>query len=128
MGKIGESRNMRSDEFGEVIGPFLRTDLDFAFQALLDQRPEFVTIEKSSAILSSKSMVQEDGPRRATNEKEDTRINEKEPAEAEKMDVVTECHQMVNPEKEEEDLQDDEDAEIWTGSSVVSPIAQSYTY
>ena len=121
---------MRSDEFGEVIGPFLRTDLDFAFQALLDQRPEFVTSEKSSAILSSsKTMVQEGGPRRATNENEDTRINEKEPAEAEKMDVVTECHQMVNPEKEEEDLQDDEDAEIWTGSSsVVFPIVQSYTY
>ena len=117
---------MRSDEFGEVIGPFLRTDLDFAFQALLDQRPEFVTSEKSSAILSSsKAIVQEDGPRRRENE--GTRTNEKEVekiVEAETMEVATEW-QMVNPEKEE-DLQDDEeDPELWAGIALYFPTGES---
>lgn len=115
MGKIGESRNMRSDEFGEVVGPFLRTDLDFAFQALLDQRPEFIPTSDRNTANMSKIMVQEGGPRRKENE--GTRNNEKEvekTAEAEKIDVVTEW-QMVNPEREE-DIQDDEDPELWAGN------------
>jgi hypothetical protein len=106
---------MRSNDFGEVTGPYLRQDLDFAFQALLDQRPEVAPGDKNRVSVS-KAIVQAGDPRQ--KEYESMKKNEQETeatVEAEKMEVAYEW-QMVN----EVELPDDvEDPELWTGNPTV---------
>ena len=105
---------MRSDDLGEVTGPYLRKDLDFAFQALLDQRPEVASSDKNQAHVG-KAMVQTGVPRQKETESfKKTEQETETTVEAEKMEVAYEW-QMVNVDREVESPADDEDPELWAG-------------
>ena len=102
---------MRSDESGEVCGPFLRRDVEDAFSQLLSQRPP----DKSPMIIKEvpmKAMEQVQGARRRSELKAEMQKEE---------EGIKEAVELEKQEEEEKqewalvDLDEEDDPELWAG-------------